>query len=107
MNFTRVKIVVTVPVTHSDVVRKAFGDAGAGQMGNYSNCSFSSKGIGRFLPLLGAAPHVGEVGIPEEVEEEKIEVDCSIEKVEEVIQAMKEVHPYEEVAYDVYPLLDF
>jgi hypothetical protein len=98
------KIVVFVPETHTDVVRKAMGDAGAGIIGNYSHCTFSSKGVGRFKPESGANPHIGELGKFEEVVEERIETVCSREKLEEVIKTMKEVHPYDEVAFDVYPL---
>jgi hypothetical protein len=101
---TKVKIVVFVPETHTDLVRKAMGDAGAGIIGNYSHCTFSSKGIGRFKPESGANPHIGEVGKYEEVIEERIETVCQREKLEEVIKAIKEVHPYDEVALDVYPL---
>lgn len=57
-----VKIVVFVPLTHTDIVRQAIGDAGAGIIGNYSHCSFSSKGTGRYKPLEGAKPAIGEVG---------------------------------------------
>ncbi len=101
-----VKIVVFAPETHADVVREAMGKVGAGKIGNYSFCSFSSKGIGRFRPEEGANPHIGKVGKFEEVAEERIEVTCSREKLKEVIIAIKEVHPYEEVAYDTYPLED-
>ena len=62
-----VKIVVFVPETHTDAVRDAMGKAGAGKIGNYSFCSFSSKGIGRFKPEQGADPHIGKVGKLEEV----------------------------------------
>lgn len=99
-----VKIVVFVPETHTDALREAMGNAGAGKIGNYSFCSFSSKGIGRFKPESGAQPHIGEVGKPEEVQEERIEMVCPREKVNEVIDAIKKVHPYEEVALDIYPL---
>ncbi|MEK7538980.1 MAG: hypothetical protein AAB552_04020 [Patescibacteria group bacterium] len=99
-----VKIVVFVPETHTDLVREAMGKAGAGKIGNYSYCSFSSKGTGRFRPEDGAKPHIGEVGKFEEVGEERIEVICSREKLQDVIKAIKEVHPYDEVALDIYPL---
>ena len=99
-----VKIIVFVPETHVDVVREAMGKAGAGKIGNYTYCSFSSKGIGRFKPEQGANPHIGEVGKFEEVEEERIETICPREKLESVIAAIKKVHPYDEVALDVYPL---
>ena len=104
MSPKNVKIVVFVPETHTDIVREAMGKAGAGIIGNYSFCSFSTKGIGRFKPEQGANPHIGEVGKFEEVTEEKIETICPKEKLREVIKAIKEVHPYDEVALDVYPL---
>lgn len=107
MEFTKVKLVVTVPLTHSDIVRQAMGDAGAGVVGNYSHCSFSVLGQGRFLPQDGANPHIGQVGVSEVVEEERIEVNCPKDKIEEIIIALKAVHPYDQVAYDVYPLLDY
>ena len=100
-----VKIVIFVPLTHTDIVRKAMGDAGAGNIGNYNYCSFSSRGIGRFTPLKGANPAIGRVNKKEEVEEERIEVVCPKEKAKEVVAAIKKVHPYEEVALDIYPLI--
>jgi hypothetical protein len=104
MESKNVKIVVFVPETHIDIVREAMGKAGAGKIGNYSFCTFSSKGVGRFKPEQGADPHIGEVGKFEEVAEERIETVCSKEKMQEVIEAIKKVHPYEEVALDVYSL---
>ena len=104
MKSENVKIVVFVPETHTDIVREAMGKAGAGKIGNYSYCTFSTKGIGRFRPDTGAHPHIGEVGKFEEVVEERIETVCLREKLEEVIKAIKEVHPYDEVALDVYPV---
>lgn len=99
-----VKLVIFVPETHTDIVREAMGKAGAGKIGNYTHCTFSSKGIGRFKPEVGANPHIGEVGKYEEVIEERIETVCEREKLQEVIKAIKEVHPYDEIAMDVYPL---
>ncbi|HYF10025.1 MAG TPA: Nif3-like dinuclear metal center hexameric protein, partial [Candidatus Paceibacterota bacterium] len=76
-------------------------------LGNYSFCSFSIRGTGRFKPEAGANPSVGEVGKMESVEEERIEVVMDAVVLEDVIAAMKEVHPYEEVAYEVYALENF
>lgn len=104
--FKQAKIVIYVPVTHADAIRKALANAGAGHIGNYDACSFSAKGIGRFRPLKGAQPFIGEQGKIEEVEEEKIETICPLEKLEDVLKAVKEAHPYEEPAIDVLPLLD-
>lgn len=101
----QVKIVVFVPKTHTDIVREVIGDAGAGKIGNYSHCSYSVNGVGRYKPLEGSKPFIGEVGKFEEVEEERIECVCERDKAKEVIKAIKKVHPYEEVALDIYPLI--
>jgi len=71
-NSKNVKIVVFVPETHADIVREAMGRAGAGVIGNYTFCSFSTKGIGRFKPEEGAHPNIGEAGKFESVPEERI-----------------------------------
>ena len=81
------------------------GDAGAGKIGNYSHCSYSVDGVGRYKPLDGAKPFIGEVDKFEEVEEERIECICEKDKAKEVIKAIKKVHPYDEVALDIYPLI--
>ncbi len=101
-----IKIVVFVPKSHLGIVLKTMGDAGAGVIGNYTHCSSTSRSVGRYLPMKGAHPTIGEVGKFEEVEEERVEMICPKEKAKEVITAMKKVHPYEEVAFDIYPLLE-
>ena len=101
-----VKLVVTVPESQADAVRKAMGQAGAGNLGNYSFCSFSSKGVGRFKPEKGAHPAIGAIGKLESVEEERIEAICNRRLLKDVVAAIKNVHPYEEVALDIYPLED-
>lgn len=103
------KLVVTVPMSHTDIVRKAVGDTlKAGKFEKYSHCSFSNIGTGRFLPLENSKAFIGEIGKFEEVQEERIEFDSVlIEDVPEVVRAMLAVHPYEQPVYDVYPLLDF
>jgi hypothetical protein len=99
------KLVFFTPLSHTDIVRQAMGDVGAGAIGDYSHASFSSKGHGRFLPLDGAHPAIGEVGKPEIVEEERIEVLCAKDKVKAIIEAVRKVHPYEELAFDIIPLM--
>ena len=101
-----VKIVVFTPLDAADAVRKALAEAGSGHIGNYDYCSFSSRGIGRFRPLKGANPHIGEQGKIEEVEEERIEVICDENVLDEVLKKLRQAHPYEEPAIDVYPLMD-
>ena len=100
-----VKSVVTVPEANADSLREAIGNAGGGRIGNYVHCSFSAKGIGRFKPEVGAHPAIGEVGKLEEVIEERIEITCEGDKLRDVITAIREVHPYEEPAIDVFPML--
>jgi len=98
------KIIVTAPVAHADLIRAAIGKAGGGQVGKYSFCSFSVRGIGRFLPNDGANPAIGEVGKLEEVEEDRIEITVSDELVDTVVSAIRAVHPYEEPVIDIYTL---
>ncbi len=100
------KIITFVPVKDAEKVRKAMGDAGAGILGKYHHSSFSTKGIGRFIPGKGARPSIGKVGKQQEVEEEKIEVICQREKVKDVLAAIKKTHPYEEIPLEIYLLLD-
>lgn len=98
------KLVVFVPINYPDEVRRAIGDAGGGKIGNYSFCSFSSVGLGRFIPDKDANPSIGKIGKLEQVQEERIEVLCDEILIDSIISAMKKAHPYEEVAYDLYPL---
>lgn len=100
------KIITFVPIEDADKMRKAMGDAGAGVLGNYHHASFSTKGIGRFTPSEEAHPSIGEIGKPQEVEEERIEVICQEEKVKAVIKAIKSAHPYEEVPMEIYQLVE-
>lgn len=104
MNTRYVKLVVFVPLTHADSIRKVLGESGAGKIGNYDFCSFSSRGIGRFRGNKKSNPAVGESEKYEAVEEERIETIVSREILQEVIRKVKAVHPYEEVAFDIYPL---
>lgn len=99
------KIVVFVPEPDGEAVRVAMGEAGAGRIGNYDYCSFTTRGLGRFRPLDGAKPAIGEVGRLEDVVEERIEMVCSEQRLKDVLAAIRRVHPYEEPAIDVYPLL--
>ena len=104
MKLKSIKLVTYVPVTHADIVRDAIANAGGGKLGNYTHCSFSIKGIGRFKPIEGANPHIGEVDKLESVDEERIEVTCTSDVIDSVIEAIKRVHPYEEIPIDIYNL---
>jgi len=100
----RYKIVVFVPKAQGAAIRQALGEAGAGRIGAYLYCSFTSTGVGRFLALEGARPAIGAVGELAEVEEERIEMVCEAEFLSGALRAVREVHPYEEPAIDVYPI---
>lgn len=106
MDFRRVKVSTTVPADGADAVRDALGKAGAGVVGEYTFCSFSVVGNGRFVPGEDAHPHLGEANKLEIVEEEKIEVVCNRSIAKRVVAALKQAHPYEEVIVDVVPLID-
>jgi len=98
------KVVVFVPQGYEDRVRQAMSEAGAGRIGNYVECSFQTEGTGTFKPLPGAQPFSGEVGKLEKAQEFRLEMVVSGNKLSQVLEAMVSAHPYEEVAYDVYPL---
>lgn len=106
METKNVKLVVFVPLSHSDKVRRELGRAGAGKIGNYDFCSFSSLGTGRFRGNNRSNPAIGKADKYEAVEEERIEVIVPRKILKEVIAKMKSVHPYEEVAFDIYSLED-
>ncbi len=106
VNVNRVKIIVTIPVENVDEVRNAICEAGAGIIGDYTYCSMSTKCIGTFKPNDKANPYIGENNKLEFVEEEKLEVVCDVKNVKKVISKLRKVHPYEEPAIDIVPLID-
>lgn len=98
------KLVVFVPELQKAVVAEVLFAAGAGKIGNYDSCSFSTEGAGTFRPLEGADPFIGAIGEMEKVMESRLEVLVPQDRLPAVIAAMLEAHPYEEVAYDVIPV---
>jgi dinuclear metal center YbgI/SA1388 family protein len=101
------KLVVFVPVSEADEVREAIFEAGGGNIGKYSDCSFNIRGTSTFTPGEGTSPHTGEIGKREHSEEEKIEIIFPAYLKEKLITAMAEAHPYEEVAYDIIALNNY
>lgn len=100
-----VKLVVHVPPDHTAAVLDALAAAGAGAAGHYERASFRVRGTGTFTPLPGARPYVGTVGEAAEVSEDRLEVEVSRGRVGAVVGALLAVHPYEDVAYDLVPVL--
>lgn len=100
------KLAVYVPNEYVERVMLSMFDAGAGAIGNYGECSFSTPGTGTFLPKKGSNPFKGKEGERESTAETKVEVLVSKHILSKVIRSMKGAHPYEEVAYEVYPILN-
>ncbi|MDF2607177.1 MAG: Nif3-like dinuclear metal center hexameric protein [Bacillales bacterium] len=98
------KLVVYVPVSHKEIVFTEMSNAGAGHIGNYSHCSFQINGKGTFKPLEGTNPFIGEVGEIDFVDEVRIDTIVPKQRLKAVISTMLKAHPYEEVAYDIFPL---
>lgn len=106
IEINKVKIIVTIPIENVNEVRNTICEAGAGVIGNYTHCSMSTKCVGTFKPTNEANPYIGERNNLEFVEEEKLEVVCDVNIVKSVISKLREVHPYEEPAIDIVPLID-
>lgn len=106
VNVNKVKIFVTIPTENVEKVRNTVCEIGAGVIGNYQFCTSSTKSTGTFKPNDNANPYIGENNKLEFVEEEKLEFVCDIDKVKTVISKLREVHPYEEPAIDIVPLID-
>lgn len=100
------KLVFFVPVSHSEVVKQAVFGAGAGKIGDYDQCSWQTLGQGQFRPLPGSDPFIGSIGDCETVEEYRVEMVCADDKIKAAVLALKQAHPYEEPAYDVWQLCD-
>ena len=102
----RVKLVWFVPADALDATREAVFEAGGGRIGDYTRCSWYTAGTGTFLGGEGTEPALGERGREEHVPEVRVETVVPEGRVRDVIVALTLAHPYEEPAYDVYPLLD-
>jgi hypothetical protein len=101
----RRKLVVFVPAEALDTVRDALFAAGAGRIGDYERCSWYTEGTGTFLGGAGTSPAVGERGREERIPELRLETVFPADRQEQVLGALRDAHPYEEPAFDVYPLL--
>jgi hypothetical protein len=100
------KLVWFVPEDALEATRDAVFAAGAGRIGDYERCSWYATGTGTFLPRAGAEPTIGEVGREERVPELRVETVVPVALTAEVVRALLAAHPYEEVAYELYPLVE-
>lgn len=98
------KLIVYIPITHTEELKQALFNVGAGEIGAYSECSFTVRGSGTYKPLVGSTPFEGEQDVRSQVEEDRVEVLVSNHRLNKVVNAMLLAHPYEEVAYDLIPI---
>ena len=101
------KLAFFVPASHVDVVKQAVFAAGAGRIGAYDSCAWQTLGQGQFRPLDGSRPFIGQSGVVESVEEWKVELVVADALIQQVVVALKQSHPYETPAYEVWRLEAF
>ena len=101
------KLTVFIPEEALEKVKAALFAAGAGTIGNYEQCCWQVQGTGQFMPLAGSNPHLGSQDKLEKVAEWRVEMVVKTSMIAEVIEALKQAHPYETPAYDVLEVLDF
>ena len=99
------KIEIFIPETHLDVLQKALIECDAGHIGNYDACLSYSRVISTWRPLEGSNPYSGTIGEISHVQELKVEVTCRGEQIDDVIAAVRKIHPYEEPVINVIPLI--
>lgn len=100
------KLICYIPIEYADAVSQAIFNAGAGSIGDYDECGFQTEGKGTFRPNDAANPFIGDAGALSSVQEVKFEAVCSNHSLGKVVQAMIAAHPYEEVAYEIFPMLN-
>jgi len=100
------KLSVFIPKSHLSQVKAALFAAGAGKIGNYDHCCWQTLGRGQFRPLDNSRPFIGKAGKTETIDEYKIELVVEDALIHSVIKQMKQAHPYEEPAYDVWQLAE-
>ncbi len=98
------KICFYAPVSHVEEIKTAMFAKGAGKIGNYSCCAWQVLGEGQFMPLAGSHSFIGAEGQLEKISEYKVEMVCEETHINDVINALKKTHPYEEPAYQVTKL---
>lgn len=96
-----------VPEDSKEKTKEALFKIGVGKYENYECCCFETPGTGQFKPVDSANPHIGELGKVEKVKEYKVEMVCPDELIQEAVSVLKEAHPYEEVAYEVFRMEEF
>lgn len=98
------KLSFFVPLNDCDRVKEALFKIGAGKIGNYDSCCWQTQGQGQFRALKGSSPAIGELNSIEYLDENKVEMVCADNLIENAVAELKRVHPYEEVAYEFYKI---
>ncbi|MBO1520415.1 YqfO family protein [Oceanisphaera pacifica] len=101
------KLVFFVPESHLEQVKSAVFATGAGQIGDYEQCCFETRGTGQFKPMAAASPFIGKAGQLEQVAEVRVELVCDDQLIRPAIAALRTAHPYEEPAFDAWQLSEF
>ncbi|KWW15276.1 NGG1p interacting factor NIF3 [Pseudomonas putida] len=101
------KLAFFVPASHVEVVKAAVFAAGGGRIGGYDHCAWQTLGQGQFRPLDGSQPYLGQTGQVEVVEEWKVELVVADDLIAQVVAALRQSHPYETPAYEVWRLAEF
>lgn len=101
------KLCCYIPESHVEAVKTALFEAGAGRIGNYEHCAWQVLGQGQFRPLAGSRPFIGAQDALETVAEYRVEMVCAEGVIADVINALRQAHPYEEPAFDVIRVEDF
>ncbi|MDY6815551.1 MAG: YqfO family protein [Pseudomonadota bacterium] len=100
------KMCYFVPESHLEQTKQALFAAGAGRIGDYDSCAWQCRGQGQFRPLEGSDPYLGSQGEVEIVDEFKVELVCEDSLVHDVLKALRQAHPYEEPAYEIFRIED-
>jgi hypothetical protein len=101
------KLAFFVPASHVEVVKVAVFAAGGGRIGDYDHCAWQTLGQGQFRPLDGSQPYLGQTGQVEVLEEWKVELVVADDLIAQAVAALKQSHPYETPAYEVWRLAEF
>ncbi|MBD3641943.1 MAG: NGG1p interacting factor NIF3 [Marinobacter sp.] len=101
------KMCYFVPESHLEQTKLALFAAGAGRIGDYDSCAWQCRGQGQFRPLEGSDPYLGSKGEVEVVDEYKVELVCEDRLIHDALKALKQAHPYEEPAYEIFRIEDF
>ncbi len=101
------KLCYFVPESHLEKTKQALFQTGAGRIGHYDSCCWQCPGQGQFRPLVGSNPFLGQQGVVEQVSEYRVELVCEDQLIRAAVAALRQAHPYEQPAYEVYRLEDF